>query len=492
MPIVFSILTLKNNPEFVLNKLTTILSQKPLLFLLLLYFVRLFVSSFFIHHSYYADEFNDYFTTAHGLVFSHTLGEWYMRTNMRSYVIVQPLVFILQFFKTIGIKSLFLQYEGIKLAIGFFSAFGLYFSYQFAILRWNDRRKAFAIGLVFVFHPLLIFYNQSLLTEQLSATVFLFHFFGYAYLEKHASILSRFKVFAIFFLLLCSAGLSVMARLDAALFLFPFYLWLLISFKRKLFWMLFPLSFLFAFLLLGFLELIYSGSFFGPELNRVLFEGIERRGYIGAISPPLFTFESMAGNTLHIFFFIFLYYFIRGLKKPDIYYLPLICYTAFHLWMPHKEFRYLYPIAFILILFLFERLPERYAVVKPSWSFMGFWGLILLNVIIVMFFIPWSGQPRLTQQIAEANYRWENKPVFIAEPPKVLPHDELDPFIDFVSFSTIVNSSQLPGGGYILFVEAKRRKDWKSVTDKCEEILPLSKMARENLRESNYYHYYCQ
>ncbi len=475
-----------------LNKITLVLSRKPLLLLFLLYFFRLAISSLFLNHSYYADEFNDYFTTAHGLVFSHTLGEWYMRTNMRSYVIVQPFVIFLQLFKAIGIKSLFLQFEGLKLVIGFCSAIGLYFSYQFAILSWNNRRKAFVVGLIFVFHPSLIFYNQSLLTEQLSATIFLFHFFGYAYLRKNASELSRFKIFLIFFLLLCSAGLSVMARLDAALFLFPFYLWMLTSFNKKVFWTLFPVSFLFAFLLLGLLELIYSGSFYGPELNRVLFEGVERRGYIGAVSPPSFTLESLAGNTLHIFFFMFLYYFIRGIKKPNIYYLPLACYIAFHLWLPHKEFRYLYPVAFIMILFLFERLPESYLNPKRSRAFIIFWTLTISNIIIVLFFVPWNGQPRITQQIAEVNYRYNSKPVFIAEPPKLLPHDELDPFVDHVSFSTVDHPSQLPEKEYILFVEAGERVHWESLTERCDEIFPLSALARKNLTESNYYHYHCR
>ncbi len=145
-----------------LKNYTIRFSQQPLLILILLCVVRLIVSSLFIKHSYYADEFNDYFTTAHGLVFSHTLGEWYLRTDMRSYVIIQPLVLILQLFKAFGIKSLFLQFEGTKLAIGLFSIFGLYFAYQFAILRWADKNRAFIIGLVYILHPLVIFYNQSL------------------------------------------------------------------------------------------------------------------------------------------------------------------------------------------------------------------------------------------------------------------------------------------------------------------------------------------
>ena len=70
--------------------------------------LRQSVSLYFHESTFYADEFKDYFTTLHGLIYDHMLGEWYESKDMRSYVMLFPLLPFVTLYKWLQIENIYI------------------------------------------------------------------------------------------------------------------------------------------------------------------------------------------------------------------------------------------------------------------------------------------------------------------------------------------------------------------------------------------------
>ena len=75
-------------------------------------------------------------------------------------------------------------------------------------------------------------------------------------------------------------------------------------------------------------------------------------------------------------------------------------------------------------------LPKKYFENFNSPKVLLFWFFVALNWVLLMFyFIPWQGQPRISQQISYMNFKYPKTPIYIASPPKILPNEKNDPFL---------------------------------------------------------------
>ena len=84
--------------------------------------LRQSVSLYFHESTFYADEFKYYFTTLHGLVYDHMLGEWYERKVMRSYVMLFPLLPFVLLYKWLQIENIYILEIIIKGVIGIYTS----------------------------------------------------------------------------------------------------------------------------------------------------------------------------------------------------------------------------------------------------------------------------------------------------------------------------------------------------------------------------------
>ena len=85
--------------------------------------LRQSVSLYFHDSTFYADEFKDYFTTLHGLIYDHMLGEWYESKDMRSYVMLFPLLPFVMLYKWLQIENIYILEIIIKSVIGIYTIF---------------------------------------------------------------------------------------------------------------------------------------------------------------------------------------------------------------------------------------------------------------------------------------------------------------------------------------------------------------------------------
>ena len=94
--------------------------------------LRQLASLYFHESTFYADEFKDYFTTLHGLVHDHMLGEWYENRDMRSYVMLFPLLPFVMLYKWLQIENIYILEIIIKAVIGIYTSFCLIIMYKIA------------------------------------------------------------------------------------------------------------------------------------------------------------------------------------------------------------------------------------------------------------------------------------------------------------------------------------------------------------------------
>ncbi|MFQ5560633.1 MAG: hypothetical protein ACE5FU_08625, partial [Nitrospinota bacterium] len=458
--------------------------RHPLLWLTGILMVRHVAALYFHGATFYADEYKDYFTTLHGLVHDHRLGEWYTRTNMRSYVILMPLLPFVYFFKVAGFTDLYILELIVKAVIGLCSGLTLFFLFKFVELLAGVRRAVF-ISAIYILHPVNIYFNYSILTEQAAALTFFLSLWVIQFLLTR-KIQTGALLFSLFFLFWLSAGFSVLARLDSLFFMGPLVLYYLWKQRKNPNLGLFFASFLAVFVLYGVLEYLFTGQFYGPQVNRFMYEGVKRMGVIGSVANRASIIEDLGGNVFYPFLLVAGYYFFKTLRKPTIFHFPILFFILFHTWLPHKEFRYVFPIAMVIIAFLFCHLPEDFlAFNKKMKRVKLFWILTAGNwVAITFFFTPWGGQPLLSQQISYVQHHYKNVPVYVASPPDTLPGAEWDPFLKVLDHSRVTPEAQIENKNFILFVHDDFRQPWTPFLSQnsCKEIYRLRKDAKGNIK----------
>jgi len=464
----------------------------PLAWLIVLLLLRQAISLIFHGATYYADEYKDYFTTLHGLVHGHELGEWYEKTGMRSFVILFPLLPFVYLYKWLNFTDLYILEQLVKTVVGLYSTLCLVFLYKLAE-KIIDQERAILLGFIYIFHSIAIYANHTILTEQGAAITFLMAFWMVHHLMTTEDPPKGWVLFGWYSLFWLTAGFSVLARLDSLFFMAPLGLHYMWKDRDKISWGLWFLSLFLIFMTYGFMESLFSGEFYGPQVNRFLFEAVERKGYIGAIDHRSRILFDLGGNLFYPFFVVALYYFFKTIKKPSIFHFPILFFVLFHTWMPHKEFRYVYPIVFIVLLFLFSHLPKDFIQDFKQKKVLLFWFFVGLNWFAVLFFyIPWGGQPRLSQQISYLNYHYEKVPIHIAMPPDPIPKES--PLLDFLKHQTLNDTEVVIPKPYILFVHDGFQEKWKGFVgeNSCLEIYNLGQRAKPNIKKSFYLHYLCE
>ena len=453
--------------------------------------LRQSVSLYFHDSTFYADEFKDYFTTLHGLIYDHMLGEWYESKDMRSYVMLFPLLPFVMLYKWLQIENIYILEIIIKAVIGIYTSFCLIIMYKIAE-KLIDQSRANIIGIIYILHPVAIYTNQSILTEQGAAISFWVGFGIIYYLIENS--LSKIKTFGFYCLFWAAAGFSILARLDSLFFMAPLGFYYMYHCRENICWSLWFSSMVLVFLFYGYLESIFSGDFYGPQLNRFYYEGVIRKGNIGAVDNRARIITDLAGNVMYPFLFIAGYYFFKTIRNPTIFHFIIGGFILFHTWLPHKEIRYVYPIAFFCILFMLYHLPKKYFDNFKNPKVLLFWFFVALNWVLLMFyFIPWQGQPRISQQISYMNFKYPKTPIYIASPPKILPNEKNDPFLKILDFERIQVGSNSPPLPFIIFLHDDKHSGWNEFLENnnCKSIYQLDLKAKENIYLDFFKHYFC-
>lgn len=431
--------------------------------------------------TYYADEIRDYFMTAHGLAYGHELGEWYVREGLRSYAIILPFKWIIQVCAWAGVENIFLQQKVLQAAVGLTGLTNLLALWHWVRLR-SDALRANWAGVIYLAHPFIWYYQHSLLTEQLVASCFITCLYCLEHLKIRPGSWSHWLgVFS-------TSAIAALSRLDAMFFLLPLVLGWLWSRRRTLAWQPVVVSGVGVFLVFGFLEQAYTGTFYGPVWVRFTMFDKGTAGLVGATYGPGRIFEDLGLNITLGLMALFLYAFGRTLRQWSWDHLAITCFVAFHAWLPHKEARFTSSLIVVVIGFIVLNLPSHWFA-PTVWrkKFFAAWGAVAaLAALTAGGFVFWYGQPDIHQQLAYLEFAYPKAQRLVAgsggafQDKMIRLHGVAAPVFDATKplphGATII--SWPPGGDHLVRSIASRG---------CREVLPGQKADRHGWR-----HIFCR
>ena len=140
------------------------------------------------------------------------LGSGMKSKEMPSYVMLFPLLPFVLLYKWLQIEKIYILEIIIKAVIGIYTSFCLIIMYKIAE-KLIDQSRANILGIIYILHPVAIYTNQSILTEQGAAISFWVGFGIIYYLIENP--LSKIKTFGFYCLFWAAAGFSILARLES-------------------------------------------------------------------------------------------------------------------------------------------------------------------------------------------------------------------------------------------------------------------------------------
>lgn len=352
---------------------------KEKLFLFFVIFISILTLSEFskILTIYYPDEQFQTIEMGGKLVYSYGWKSWEWFIGIRSYFV--------PFFYSLFIKILsFLKIQygsSLIYSLKFLTGCFVFLSYFFSFIKFYKTERNFSIfGIVLYFIPALLYFSTTTFSDTLSLAAVFLLFSSLYYFEKRDS---KQKFWITFFL-----TSLIFIRFQNILFLFYF---ILVALKQRNMKALKPiyLGIILSLFLQGLTDWVtYSYPFQSSILN-VYYNFFKNVASMNGVSPYYYYFQQFFENfgigfTL-ISFSSFIY---QSFYKKNPFFITGLFFFLVHCCIPHKEFRFIFPIIPFLIFSTllsiqdFKNNSNSLSFFKRDWSLIVTTFLIIISIPI--------------------------------------------------------------------------------------------------------------